>query len=138
MEHRLALVPNLHIGDVWMKVLPHLLNGKQCWEKFYSVHQIKRNFIEGKQQLWVMIEEKDVLGIVITQIDDFPEKRVLRITYLGGKGFKPSMMKTLADIEDWGRSKGCVLVDIFGRDKWEPLIKTLGYVSPGKIYRKEL
>lgn len=138
MQHRLALVPNLHIGDVWMKVLPHFLNGKECWEQFYSIQQIKKNLLNGLQQLWIMIEDKKVLGVVLTQLDDFPEKRILRITYLGGKGFKPSMMDTLSSIEEWGKSKGCVLEDIFGRDKWEPLLKKRGFKSAGKIYRKEL
>jgi hypothetical protein len=136
---RLALVPNLHLPDVWLKALPHVLNGKEYWEQFYTIHQLKKNLFLGAQQLWLMIEESDVLGIVITQIDDYPEVRVLRICYLGGKGLKRDMIPLgMGAIEAWARGKNCKLVDILGRDEWLPLVKKQGYNSPGRVYRKEL
>lgn len=138
MKHRLALVPQEHIADVWLKSLPHIMNGKRHWEDFFSIEEIKRNLREGRQQLWVMIEGSEIEGVVITQIDEFSQKKILRISYLGGKGFKRSHMETLANIEEWAVEKGCSTIDILGRDEWYLLLKKHSYASPGRVYRKEL
>lgn len=135
---RLAVVPSLNIPDVWMKALPHLLKGRTHWDKFYTLNQLRNNLNQGQQQLWILIEESDVLGVVLTQIDSFPERRILRINYLGGTGFKRKMISCMEAIEEWGREKDCDSVDILGRDEWFPLVKNRGYESPGRVYRKEL
>lgn len=134
----LALVPSLHVEDVWIRILPHLLNGKEHWEQFYSAQQLRKNLITGQQQLWIMVDEGEILGIVLTQIDTYPETKSLRILFLGGKGFKRAMVKNIRSMENWAKEKGATMVDILGRDEWWPLVKDLGYTSPGRVYRKEL
>lgn len=133
-----AIVPPLHIDDVWVKVLPHLLNGRDRWEHFYTAAQIRQSLILGMLQLWVMVDGNQVLGIVVTQLDDFPNGKSLRFLYLGGVGFKRSMMKEIHKIELWAKGKGAKLVDFMGREEWEPLLDKLGYHTQGVVYRKEL
>lgn len=147
MSCYLAIVPVIHLEDVWFHVLPHILNGKEHWQDFFTIQQIRKNLLLGSQQLWIMIEKNEnenssgngkVLGIVLTQIDEFPEKKVLRIMYLGGKGFKRGMLKEMLKIETWARKRGASFVDILGRDEWKGLVAKMGYESPGRVYRKEL
>jgi len=136
---RLAIVPALHVMDVWLRVLPHLMKGREHWEPFYSCNQLRRNLVIGAQQLWIGIEnEKDIVGCVITQIDDFPEKKILRIAYLGGYGLKRSHMKELKKIENWAKDKGCSGIDIMGRKEWGRLLAKFDYTIPGVVFRKEL
>lgn len=134
----LAVVPPLHLGDVWIKALPHLLNGKDRWEHFYTAEQIRQGCLAGRIQLWLMIDEISVIGVVLTQIDDFPNGRSLRFLYLGGNGFKRNMIKEMKKIEMWAKERGCKVIDFMGREEWEPLLKMMGYKSPGIVYRKEL
>lgn len=133
----LAIVPQFHIEDVWIKVLPYFLNGEDRWNTFYTLEEIKKNLIYGKQQLWIMVDGNDVIGAVMTQIDDFPKTKSLRVLFLGGKGFKRSMIKEMKKIESWAKSKGCTVVDFLGREEWYSLLKMMGYSSPGRVYRKE-
>lgn len=135
----LALLPALHVEDAWIRILPHLMKGEEHWKDFYTVDQIRRNLITGIQQVWVMVEGTSVIGCVLTQIDEYPAAKVCRISYLGGTGFKRRMMEQMQRIERWARDKGCSSIDILGRKEWAPLLqKTLGYRSPGLVYRKEL
>lgn len=134
----LAVVPTLHVQDTWIKALPHLLHGKDRWEHFYTAEQIREGCINGRMQLWLMVDGSSVIGIVLTQIDDFPNGRSLRFLYLGGNGFKRSMIKEMLKIEAWAKKRGCKVVDFMGREEWAKLLKMLGYSSPGIVYRKEL
>lgn len=134
----LAIVPSVHIPDVWIKVLPFFLKGKDRWEIFYSIDQIESNLYFGRQQLWVMIDGNSVIGCVMTQIDEFPKAKSLRVLFLGGVGFKRNMIREMLKIEKWAKDKGITVIDFMGRREWEPLLKMLGYSAPAMVFRKEL
>jgi len=136
----LFLVPVQHVETLWTQVIPHLLKGEKHWKEFYSIEQIGRNLSLGLQRLWVMLEDnKKILGIVLTQVDQYPETKAVRILYLGGTGFKRSMFEGgLTKLEAWAKKNGATVIDILGRDEWFPLIKEYGYASPGRVYRKEI
>lgn len=139
-NYYLANVPTLHVEDIWFKVLPHLLRGKEHWEHLYDVEDIHRDLILGRQQLWVMVEktEKRVLYAMLTQLDDFPKCRVLRILYLGGEDLHPRMIKEMARLERWALEHGATMVDFLGRKGWQKLVSNLGYEPVGIVMRKEL
>jgi hypothetical protein len=133
------LVPAHYVDTVWSQIVPHLMKGEKEWKQFYSLDQLYLNLISGSQNLWVMIEGKSkILGIVLTQLDSYPEKKAVRILFLGGTGFKRYMMKKMVKIENWAKKNGAALVDILGRDEWFTLIKGYGYSDVGRVYRKEL
>lgn len=135
----LVQVPSQHTDSVWMRILPHLLKGKEHWEQFYFADDIRNNLANGRQQLWIMLEgETNVIGCVLGQVDAFPTQTSLRIFFLGGTGFKRNMFDEIKKIENWARQKNVTLIDFLGRDEWYPLLKEIGYVSPGRVYRKEL
>jgi len=140
MEKDLFIVPLEHVQSLWTQVIPHLLKGEKHWKEFYSIDQIGRNLFWGHQRLWVMLEgNKKVLGVVLTQLDVYPETRAVRILYLGGTGFKRSFLENgMRKIETWAKKNGATVIDILGRDEWFPLIKEFGYASPGRVYRKEI
>lgn len=138
MDSKLTFVPSAHIPMVWMKVLPYFLKGSDRWNTFYTIEQIQDNLIFGRQQLWVMIDGLKVIGCVMTQIDVFPQAKSLRVLFLGGVGFKRSMIKEMVKIEYWCRHEGITVIDFMGREEWLPLMKMLGYTSPARVYRKEL
>jgi hypothetical protein len=139
-DYYLAIVPPLHVNDIWFKVLPHLMKGKEYWEDFYTIEQIKDALVLGRQQLWVMVDRpgKILLFACLTQIDEFPNKRVLRILYLGGSDLHRGMIKEMAKIEKWALEKGATMVDFLGRPEWAGLMKARKYEVPGYVFRKEL
>lgn len=137
-ELALRLVPQHSVESIWIKVLPYVLNGEKCWDKFYRPEELKLNLLSGRQQLWVMLEDMSVIGCVLTQLDVYPTNKAMRILFLGGDGFKRGMIDHMRELEKWAKSKGATVVDFLGRDEWWPLIKRLGYETPGRVYRKEI
>jgi hypothetical protein len=134
-----GLIPNYLVEAVWDKIIPHLLVGEDHWKLFYSLEDIHNNLLEGRQQLWCYVENGKTIGVVITQLDRFPEVVSLRFQYMGGKGFEPkAMMKCIKKMEVWAMQHGATCVDFLGRRAWERLVPEYGYVCVGSVFRKEL
>lgn len=139
-NYYIAIVPALHIQDLWFKLLPHLMKGEKYWNQFFDIEDIRHELILGRQQLWIMVEkdQKKILCVVLTQLDQFPKCRVLRILYLGGEDLYPGMMKEMARLEQWALDHGATMIDFLGRKEWEKLVGKLGYKATGVVLRKEL
>lgn len=73
---------------------------------------------------------------VVTQILDFPRKRVLDLFLVVGelKGLRGLYNRVMEHAEN----EGCDLVRGFGRHGWEPYAKWNGFVNGQQIFVKEL
>lgn len=135
---KMKKIPNYVIEVVWRDVVPHFERGKEHWEDFYDLEDIFNLLVEGKQQLWCFYKGREVIGVVLTQLDVFPKCVSLRFMYLGGEGFEEQQLVWLEMIEDWGMQNEAVLVDFLGRKGWGRFLKKYGYVETGMVYRKRL
>ena len=82
----------------------------------------------GRAQLW----SSGASG-VITEIEDYPQKRVCRYWAAGGE--LDDLLPMEADIEAWARSQGCQRMDIWGRGGWS---RQLGFERRGVWMTKDL
>lgn len=134
-----TIIPNHLVSAIWPKCLPHIIKGEKHWKMFYTLESMLDNLITGRQQLWCAIEGPKVIGVVITQLDKFPETLALRYQYLGGEGFDPDhMLPWVRKMEIWAIQQGATLVDFMGRDAHKRLLAALGYQEVGRVYRKQL
>lgn len=134
-----GVVPNYLVEAVWEECIPHLLLGEEHWNTFYSLEDVYMNLTTGLQQLWCFVENGKTIGVIITQLDCFPQVVSLRFQYMGGKGFEPkNMMQCVSIMEVWAMQHGASYVDFLGRDAWRKLMPEYGYVCVGSVFRKEL
>lgn len=79
-------------------------------------------------QLFLAIDTKreQVLGALVTEILDYPKKRVLSLAFLGGIDM-PRWADCIKDLELWAKDAGCHQVEIPGRHGWERVFRALGY-----------
>lgn len=72
----------------------------------------------------------------VTQVLDFPRKRVLEIVLVAGDMADAKVLydKVLA----FGREIGCNLVRTFGRDGWAKEAKDHGWLNGHRIFLKDL
>ena len=73
--------------------------------------------VASEMQLWVAIEDKDVLAAMITQIIPYPRKRVLRILVLAGAEMD-KWLPFLPEVEKWAKDIGCSHIECWGRKGW--------------------
>jgi hypothetical protein len=72
----------------------------------------------------------------VTQIVDFPRKRILELFLIVGdlKDFRGLYNLILAFAEE----QGCALLRGYGRFGWEPYAKANGWANGARIYLKEM
>lgn len=72
----------------------------------------------------------------ITQILDFPQKRVCEIFILAGE--LGQIEEVMAEVEAYARAKGCQIMRGYGRAGWAHYTRPRGWTDDTRIYLKEL
>lgn len=82
----------------------------------HSFQDVMAKVLAGDFQLWVGPD-----GAAVTQVVDFPQKRVLHVLYAGGE------MQQIIDFQEsaatWGRALGCSEMTLSGRMGWQRVLK---------------
>ncbi|CAN0493160.1 unnamed protein product, partial [Phaeothamnion confervicola] len=62
-------------------------------------------------------EDRDFLASVLTEIIQYPQRRVARIVGCVGE-HRAKWVHLISEIQDWSRSQGCVAMEIVARKGW--------------------
>jgi hypothetical protein len=119
---KIALVSPEHIPQIWDTVHRHLelmtphSEGELEPEDFYEA------LTNAEMQLWVAVNDGDIIASMVSQIIPYPRKQVLRIISIAGKGVE-QWMQFLPMVEDWALSVGCTSLECWGRKGWLKILK---------------
>jgi hypothetical protein len=93
---------------------------------------------EGRSQLWLVWEpeRKVELGACVTEVIDYPDRRVARIV-LGAGRLVNHWHALLGKLESWAREEGCVSIEVVGRRGWGRVLPE-GYELIESSFSKEL
>ena len=96
----------------WQRVLPLVRAALRRSGDTHSEASVLREIYEHRAQFWCSPD-----SFVVTEIVDYPLKRVLRVALAGGE-----LADILACFHDqvlaWGREQGCVEAEFNGRLGW--------------------
>ena len=120
-----VLVHPSDIEAVWPNVETHIekcvphSEGELAVEDFYTL------LSDGDMQLWLLLDNKEVMCTCITQIIPYPRKRVLRIIAMGGEPFKwrKNWKFALSVIEDFALNQGCSSIEAWTRRAFLKIMK---------------
>ena len=115
-------VPPTQVPHIWEKVHEHLLRMAPHSEGELEPEDFFEALTEGEMQLWVAIENKDIVASMVTQVVPYPRKRVLRIISIGGDGMD-RWIEQLPMVEEWALSMGCTSLECWGRRGWLKVLK---------------
>lgn len=116
-------IPSAEVPRVWEMVQGYLgkaveyVNGEMALEDF------RQDLISGRKQLWVIAENYKPKGACITEIADYPRKRIIRVLLLGGEDIKSWIGELLETGEAWARRIGAKSIEIDGRKGWVRFLK---------------
>jgi hypothetical protein len=90
--------------------------------------------IQGQKQLWIISNDKyKPVGACITEMADYPRKRVVRILMLGGQGLRQWSDDLQAKIEEWAIQIGAKSIEVVGRKGWARYLTRYNY-EPAYTY----
>jgi len=98
---------------------------------------VKAQLLEGGMQLWALVTaegEPEVLAVLVTEIMQYPRKRVLDLALMAGDRMDV-WLEALPLLEEWAAAHGIDQVQIHGRKGWE---RVTGYPARGVSLVKDI
>jgi len=75
------------VAYIWEDVAPMLARVTPHTEGELEPDDFIEPLTHGEMQLWIAIENKEIIAALITQIIPYPQKKVLRLISLAGEDF---------------------------------------------------
>ena len=109
--------------SAWLEAALYYSNGT------HTIDDVLETVQRGDAQFWHYPD-----AAVVTEIMDYPQKRVLR--YWLAVGNLKSLLNVEPSIRHWSQLWGCVGIEIIGRKGWHRVLK--GFKQTGIILAKDM
>jgi len=111
---KVALVNSEDIGLVWDEVTPLIEKALLHAEGELVPEDIKKHLDEGDLRLWVALKGQEILASMVTEIIEYPRKRIVRVITLAGKDMN-MWYDFLPMIEGYAVKNGCSSLEAWTR-----------------------
>ena len=115
-------VPSRQVAGAWPEVVGHIERALVHSGGRYSSEDFFHALMRREMQLWLVHEADRIVGVVITELRNYPRRRCCRYLLLAGDGFA-RWQHLQDDIEAWARANGCAAMEMCGRRGWERKLK---------------
>ena len=126
-------VPREDINYVWQQVEPLVI---RALDDSYTARDVLDSIIRNKFQLFISWENDKVESAVVTEVADYPRKRILRYVLAGGDNLDNWLEPIQNKIEEFATNNYCQAIEVAGRKGW--LRKLKGFEQKIYIMSKEL
>lgn len=92
---------------------------------------VKRSILAGKMQIWPAQR-----GVAITEIIEYPKKRVLHVFLAAGE--MDQITDMIESAAQWGRTQGCTSLTLSGRKGWERVLDRYGFKPVMVVMEREI
>ena len=116
-QARAVLVEIDEIEQIWRHVKPLLDKATPHSEGEMEAEDFLPLLLSGTMQLWVAIENKEIIAAMVSQIVSYPRKSVMRIISIGGEDME-KWMPNFPIFENWALDLGCTAIEAWGRKGW--------------------
>lgn len=125
------------VPNVWSVVSPMLQRAINKSQKDYSLEDILYHLGQRNMQLWVWLEKDQIEACCISQIIEYPQRKVCQLPFVAGR-----MMRRWIACEDeiskWAKSQGCTQLEGFCRDGWLRVLSPRNWFKVWITMRKEI
>jgi hypothetical protein len=136
MKQMQIVHPN-YIHQVWDKIETFFDRAMGAGTDDYSVDQLKMLLTEGKQTLFVFVEDEKIIGALSAEVINYPNNRVVHTSAVGGKGLFDE--NTIKQYEDWAKSQGATKIRAWAKDAQARLYKMkMGFDIATHIVEKNI
>ena len=135
---RMSLIPPGMVAETIPQLLPHLKTSQEWTKGRSTVDDILRFVLNGQMQLWIGHEEGRIYGHVITEIKEYPRRKMLVAQYCA---WEPNHMQYMEDemfdlLNRFAKDTGCSGIEFVGRPGWRDQAKKYGFEVQSVMYQK--
>jgi len=111
---KVFLIESNDIDLVWNDVVPLIEKALQHAEGELVPDDIKKHLDTSELRLWVALENKDVIAAMVTEIVQYPRKKIVRVITLAGKDMS-MWYDFLPMLEGYAIRSGCSSLEAWTR-----------------------
>lgn len=127
-------VLNCNIFDVWSDITPFINAALEHADNKYTLMDIQIAIIKKEMQLWVIVDSKlKIHAVMITEVIQYPNKKVLLITLLSGVNFD-NWKHLLNQLKQFANELSCSSIETYGRHGWIKKLEPLGFTQLSTHY----
>jgi hypothetical protein len=89
----------------------------------------------GRMGIWFVRLDGELVAIAVSEIRQYPRKRVLEVPFIAGVGMSAWHRPLLAALEAHGRAAGCVCIAGYDRRGWG---RVAGFAERGAVLVRDL
>lgn len=125
----LVLIPAAHLETVWPLAEPHLRRAMTFADGEFTLDEARACIGDGRFQLWLGwdVAERRAIGAGVTEIFDYPRKRVCFLVLWASDAPRSRWLESLQTVERWAKGQGCKGMRLLGRKGWA---RVLGAYRP--------
>lgn len=125
---RATLIPEDHVVRMWPRVLPFMERAAEYTYGRYDANDILDSIVQYNHHLWVAFTASgEVKGAVVTVFKQYPKKKCLDLTFVGGDDGLEWKAPMLRMLQHWARDNECEGIESSGRLGWGRALKDDGY-----------
>jgi hypothetical protein len=124
-----SMVPKEYIDTCWDKIEPFMIKAAESTYGRYSADNLYDMVKDGEHQLWVAYDDQTFKGSVLTNIMNYPQRKILCMGFCGGIDFKEWKTPIIDLLKKFAKDTGCDSIEAFGRPGWSKIFKNDGYQS---------
>ena len=109
------------VAYIWEDVAPMLARVTSHTEGELEPDDFIEPLTHGEMQLWIAIEDKEIIAALITQVIPYPQKKVLRLISLAGEDFS-KFKDFISMVESFAIRSECSSLEMWGRKGWKKLL----------------
>lgn len=122
-----SMVPAEYVDTCWAKIEPFVEKAAGYTYGRYSASNLYDMVKDGDYQLWVAYDGNDFKGTVLTNVMNYPQRRVLCMGFCGGIELKDWKTPMLDLLKRYAKDMECDSIEAFGRPGWANVFKNDGY-----------
>jgi hypothetical protein len=122
-----SLVPAEYVNTCWDKIKSFMEKAADYTYGRFLESDLYDMAVHGNHQLWVAYEEESFKGAVLTNVINYPQKKVLCMGFCGGEDLNKWKDPMLALLRRYAKDMGCDSIEAFGRPGWASIFKEDGY-----------
>ncbi len=122
---------------VWDKCLPLLTDACERNGNLDTPQNTYELLLKNHKYLWLAVRDHEVLGVVLTSIEQYPLKKVCSIDICTGSDLD-EWIGNLPIIEQWAQSNGCQEMFMMARVGYERKLKEFNYQKTHVFLQKDL
>lgn len=129
-----SMVPPQYIDTCWSKVEPFAKLAADYTYGRYTSDDIYDSVVENDYQMWVAMDDGEFKGLVVTNVINYPKRKLLAMQFCGGVDLKLWKTPMLELLQKFGSEMGCDGIESTGRPGWAKVFKNDGYEARWVIY----